>query len=122
MSHVTSISVHHQLRAGRAQGFIDVNFGFNTLNSMGIDPIMLVYGTNDFINNPIQMMGGFSYVANTWALLLIPFDDNLRRCGSDEQLGFMTYSINVPDGNPQAPYPGRGLPLSYINICRRAMD
>ena len=89
---------------------------------MGIDPAMLVYGTAHLINQPVVVAGGNDFVLDTDTQLFIPKDDNLRRCSraqayDEAYLYFLTYSVNVPGGNP-----GAGLPLSYIIICQDAIS
>ena len=121
MYHVRSINANQRLHPGRAQNLINFNWLMNKLPSMGIDPMMLVYDTAHLINQPVQVVGGNDFVLDTETQLLIPKDDNLRRCSrvhadGEDSFYFLTYALNVPDGNP-----GAGLPLSYTIICQDAI-
>ena len=67
------------LHPGRAQNLIELSWVMNKYPSMGIDPVMLVYGTAHLINQPVVVVGGNDFVLDIDTQLLIPKDDNLRR-------------------------------------------
>lgn len=50
---VQSMNANHILHPGRAQNLIEFNWLMNGLPAMGMDQMMLVYGTAYLINQPV---------------------------------------------------------------------